>query len=149
MNTSISILHQHLKYVLQNATQKYHTLYIATDNAQKELKNKGFLWYASWLIKQEHFSNVQLFSLPVGHTHDLVDQRFKPWNEREYFDGFKTMEDIHLFVKKAFPNLNVRSFILFQTYDWISFFKGNPTPSGLDVVHSIKWLIPTNQQHPH
>ena len=26
----------------------------------------------------EHFTNVQLFSLPVGHTHDLVDQRFKP-----------------------------------------------------------------------
>ena len=72
---AISVLHSHLREVLTapNAHQP-STLYLQFDNCSRENKNKYMLAYCHWLISNKVFQSMSF--LPVGHTHEDIDQMF-------------------------------------------------------------------------
>ena len=53
------------------------------DNCARENKNKYVLSYCNYLIQQNLFKTIELSFLPVGHTHEDIDQMFSRF--AEYF----------------------------------------------------------------
>ena len=51
-------------------------LYLQMDNCVRENKNKYVLGYLSWLVERGVFEEIELSFLPVGHTHEDIDQLF-------------------------------------------------------------------------
>jgi hypothetical protein len=74
----VSLLHDHLSELHSTipSEQWPHTLYLQVDNCQKENKNTTMIRYLGLLVHFGWFKNVQLFSLPTGHTHEDIDQMF-------------------------------------------------------------------------
>ena len=76
-NFAISILHNHLHHVLTcpNASCP-GLLYLQFDNCSRENKNKYMLAYCNWLLANGVFRDIHISFLPVGHTHEDIDQMF-------------------------------------------------------------------------
>ena len=56
-------------------------LYIQLDNATGENKNKFVLFFCALLVGAGVFEKVKLSFLPVGHTHEDIDQLFSRFAE--------------------------------------------------------------------
>ncbi|ELR15619.1 uncharacterized protein ACA1_377230 [Acanthamoeba castellanii str. Neff] len=52
------------------------TLYLQFDNCSWENKNKYMLAYCHWLVFNKVFQSITISFLPVGHTHEDIDQMF-------------------------------------------------------------------------
>ena len=46
------------------------------DNCARENKNKYVFAFCSYLINSEFFKRIEISFLPVGHTHEDIDQLF-------------------------------------------------------------------------
>jgi hypothetical protein len=46
------------------------------DNCSHENKNKYMLAYCHWLVFNKVFQSITISFLPVGHTHEDIDQMF-------------------------------------------------------------------------
>src|SRR5690606_34082275 len=51
-------------------------LYLQLDNTSKDNKNQTVFGYLSWLVKKGTFREIYVNFLPVGHTHEDIDQLF-------------------------------------------------------------------------
>ena len=71
------------------------------DNCGRENKNQYVLAYLAYLVKQKMFLEVELGFLPVGHTHEDVDQLFSKFSL--YFRGHNcfTINQMKEGLKKA------------------------------------------------
>ena len=71
------------------------------DNCGRENKNKYVLAYLAFLVKQRMFSEAEVSFLPVGHTHEDVDQMFSKF--AAYFRGHNclTISQMKANLKKA------------------------------------------------
>ncbi len=56
------------------------TFYLQVDNYWRENKNTTMFSFLGTLILRGWFDKIYLFSLPVGHTHEDIDQIFSNWN---------------------------------------------------------------------
>ena len=69
-----------LHHILSDVHRKEGTLprvcYIQVDNTQKQNKNRFIIGYAGCLVQWGLFDEVVLSFLPVGHTHEDIDQMF-------------------------------------------------------------------------
>lgn len=75
-NFAISILHNHLIKAFARTTDRPPILYLQLDNCWRENKNQYMLGYCHWLIEMHCFEEIYMSFLPVGHTHEDVDQMF-------------------------------------------------------------------------
>jgi hypothetical protein len=50
------------------------TLYLQLDNCGRENKNAAVMAYIGWLVNRKIFASVEVSFLPVGHTHEDIDQ---------------------------------------------------------------------------
>lgn len=74
---TVSVLHTHLHDVLTSSRAcKPSTLYLQFDNCSCENKNKYMLAYCHWLVANQVFRSITMSFLPVGHTHEDIDQMF-------------------------------------------------------------------------
>jgi hypothetical protein len=71
-NLTIEILHR----VLGTIPIESRVLYVQMDNCARENKNKDVFAYLSYLVKCGLFDRVEASFLPVGHTHEDIDQLF-------------------------------------------------------------------------
>lgn len=79
-NVTINVLLDVLQKVIDHR-RKYHkpmpkTLYLQMDNCSRENKNKYMLAINHLLVYNGVFMKVKMSFLPVGHTHEDVDQMF-------------------------------------------------------------------------
>ena len=75
-NFVILLLYLHLKSVLEGSASPPRILFLSADNCAQENKNRFLLAFCSLLLKWKLFDEVTLSFLPVGHTHEDVDQIF-------------------------------------------------------------------------
>lgn len=80
----IEVLHRTLESVKTNTPNGClpRRLRIQLDNCGRENKNKYFIGYCHYLVEVGLFDEIELHFLPVGHTHEDIDQvfsRFKSW----------------------------------------------------------------------
>ena len=81
-NIVIAILNDVLIKNLEDEKQLPETLYLQLDNCGRENKNKYVFTYCHFLVAFGVFKKVKVSFLPVGHTHNDVDQFFQRINKR-------------------------------------------------------------------
>lgn len=75
-NANLTCLWLTLAWLINNGkSAKDGTLYLQVDGASDNINNT-LLKLASFLCQKHYFKRVVISRLPVGHTHEDVDQRF-------------------------------------------------------------------------
>jgi hypothetical protein len=79
-NMTLEVLFRTLKmeeaHYKENGLKWPKTFYLQLDNTGKENKNSIMWAAASYLVAKGIFSHVEINFLPVGHTHEDIDQSF-------------------------------------------------------------------------
>jgi hypothetical protein len=85
-NYTIECLARTLKkeelYRRKNGMRWPHTLYLQMDNTSKDNKNSYMFAYLTYLVQSGVFKAVEVNFLPVGHTHEDIDQLFSVLTRR-------------------------------------------------------------------
>ena len=64
------------------------------DNCARENKNRYVFTYLSYLIKCKIFNKIEISFLPVGHTHEDIDQLFSRISTYIEYRDIITMNDM-------------------------------------------------------
>lgn len=80
-------------------------LYIQLDNCTRENKNHFFLSYVEYLVAMGVFDRVEVGYLPVGHTHEDIDQVFSRSAERLRSNDAITLGDLHSELSSVYNDL--------------------------------------------
>jgi hypothetical protein len=75
-NVTIEAIHSALCDKMAREGRLPSTLYLQLDNTSKQCKGRYMIGWLGYLIKQGVFTNIVLSFLPVGHTHEDIDQIF-------------------------------------------------------------------------
>lgn len=92
-NIIIEALQRSLKHV-EKQRDLPDMLYLQMDNAANTNKNKYMLGWLALLVKRHVFNEIMLCFLPVGHTHEDIDQV----NKNTYNQGIITMCIIYIHI---------------------------------------------------
>ena len=75
-NVTIEVLQRVLTIIEKEKGVLPKTLYLQMDNCTKDNKNKYVFGYLCWLVQRGVFQTIEVSFLPVGHTHEDIDQLF-------------------------------------------------------------------------
>lgn len=101
-NHVIEALHRTINHKYQEELQLPPTMFIQVDNCTRENKNKYFLSYLESLVARGVFQSVQVSFLPVGHTHEDIDQSFSVITRHLKHKAAHTLSELHSEMAKAF-----------------------------------------------
>jgi hypothetical protein len=79
-------------------------LHVQMDNTAKDNKNHYLLGFCSMLIAEQLFKEVVVFFLPVGHTHQDIDQTFSLIARRISQHGAYSLPHLMKIVKDAWKD---------------------------------------------
>ncbi len=72
-----------------------HRFYVQFDNCTRENKNRFLLSYMESLVRWKLFKEVEVAFLPVGHTHEDIDQAFSTTSNRLRQNNAITLPELH------------------------------------------------------
>lgn len=72
-NTTIEVLQRTLTKLSEEGPLP-RKFYLQMDNCVRENKNQALFAYLSWLVQRNIFDSIEVSFLPVGHTHEDIDQ---------------------------------------------------------------------------
>jgi hypothetical protein len=75
-NVTIDCLHQALAHQLKQEGWIPSTLYVQLDNTTRQCKSRYLLGFCAYLVHLGVVKDVVVSFLPVGHTHEDIDQLF-------------------------------------------------------------------------
>ena len=101
-NTTWSIILDIIEDVLKTEGKLPPNLYIQMDNTSSDNKTLLTLLICDLLVEAKIFQKVRLGFLPVGHTHEDIDQRFGVLARHLMRNVADTMDDLEEACKKAF-----------------------------------------------
>lgn len=143
-NLSLTCLHDTLMKELNSDEPEVDTLYLQVDGGS-ENKNQWVIAYFVILISLGIFSKIKMCFLPVGHTHEDIDQGFSCIARYLRRVSAFTFEELMDAVRKSFkkeskpPNV----FQIGQSFDWKDFVSGGepmPMSSWTDNhVYRFSW----------
>lgn len=73
-----------------------NVLFVQLDNCTRENKNRFFMSYLQCLVHWKVFNEIVASFLPIGHTHEDVDQAFSSTSARLKTHNAVTLEDLHV-----------------------------------------------------
>jgi hypothetical protein len=101
INSLCHVLRQH-----QRTGPLPEVLYIQLDNATGENKNRFILFFCALLVGAGVFEKVKLSFLPVGHTHEDIDQLFSRFAESlRRMDCF-SWDDLERIIRSSYHSEN-------------------------------------------
>jgi hypothetical protein len=105
-NVTVHCLNESLKR-MQAAYKKAglkwpHTWFLQLDNTTKENKNQFTLAYLQMLVDTGVFKRIEVSFLPVGHTHEDIDQRFSVIARRLRMCNILSMQQMASFLRAFF-----------------------------------------------
>lgn len=77
------------------------SLFVQLDNCSRENKNHFFMSYMEFLVSARVFDVVECGFLPVGHTHEDIDQAFSQTSTRLRSNNAITLQDLHAQLQHA------------------------------------------------
>ena len=101
-NVTIEILQRVLTEIELKKGALPRKLCLQMDNCAKENKNKYVLGYLNWLVQRGVFEEIELSFLPVGHTHEDIDQMFSRIAIALRSRDAATRDDLITIVRDAF-----------------------------------------------
>jgi hypothetical protein len=75
-NVTIQVMHEVFKDIIAKDGKLPDTLLLQLDNTSKQNKGRFLFAYCQLLVKWNVFKRVYISFLPVGHTHEDIDQFF-------------------------------------------------------------------------
>ena len=97
-----------LKEGMRRGVQGSHLpprLVIQMDNTAKDNKNHNLLGFAGMLLSEGYFQEVEAHFLPVGHTHQEIDQSFSLVSKAIKQQGALDLEDLMVVAGRAWEDL--------------------------------------------
>ena len=96
VNVSIEAIHRTLVKLVRSGHKLPPKLYLQLDNTSKQCKSRFLFLYLGLLVHYGTFDKIVVSHLPVGHTHEDIDQMFSrfsvglrsysAWNRKEFAD---------------------------------------------------------------
>ena len=80
------------------------SFFVQVDNCTRENKNRYFLSYMESLVAWNVFERVEVAFLPVGHTHEDIDQQFSCTSRRLRSTDAITLNDLHEQLRLSFKS---------------------------------------------
>ena len=94
-NVTIQAIHSSLADQLARDGSLPSTLYLQLDNTSKQCKGRFLLGFLGYLIFLGVFTNIVVSFLPVGHTHEDIDQIFSRLSVYLACHDAFNMEELH------------------------------------------------------
>lgn len=76
--------------------------YVQVDNCTRENKNRFFMAFIECLVAWSVFEEVEVGFLPVGHTHEDIDQSFSSTSARLRSNNAVTLQELHSELRKTY-----------------------------------------------
>ena len=123
-NLTITCLFLHIVQHLSKNSSQPPVLWLQSDNASGENKNRWMIAFVVWLVEIGWFVEVMLSMLPVGHTHIDVDQMFSTfslWLDKHSVEHVNEIVDK---VGEAYKSQQTRPSASFipVVFNWAGFF---------------------------
>lgn len=77
-------------------------LYMQLDNCTRENKNRFFFAYVESLVQWNVFDEVEVGFLPIGHTHEDIDQTFSSTSSHLRHSDAITLSDFHSTLRNVY-----------------------------------------------
>lgn len=127
-----SLLWEHLTYLKSKDIPIASTLFLQVDNCWRDNKNLTVLRFLGYLIHLNIFDNVYLSSLPPGHTHEDIDQKFSVISRKLQITSLFSPLGWTSFIEKTFASLIQSGWKIFGTsvtgiWNFKEFFETNTT----------------------
>lgn len=121
-NLHISFLFVYLRKLMDEKSLGAN-LMLQMDNCWKDNKNRWFFGFLTHLVELKWFQTVEIYYLPPGHSHDMVDREcFRPLgHQMRSICSFWTPEEFRsVFVHKAFRKQRRKPYFLddVAVWDW-------------------------------
>jgi hypothetical protein len=100
-NISIQALHQILVDVKKKEGKLPKCLFLQLDNTTKQNKGEGLFGYLAVLLHLRIFDQVYVNFLPVGHTHEDIDQIFSRISVHLRFVNAPTLGKLHAELRRS------------------------------------------------
>ena len=120
------------------------TLYIWLDNCTRENKSRFMLAVMHCLIQRGCFMKVVVNYLPVGHTHDRVDQVFSCVSRKLRQMDIMTMDDLCTGLTEAYPGLEVVKIDAIGAYTARVHYCANNNVDGITYARSFRFMRDEN-----
>jgi len=138
-SSSVEILQRTLHH-LQKDKALPPVFYLQLDNASSTNKNNFLFVYLAWLVSRDLFQRIEVSFLPVGHTHEDVDQMFSRTSVTLKDVDIHTRQDFHRQLAKSYMKwgLTVVEFVdtVIDWKEWIQVNKlYNPLPEFSNIQH--------------
>jgi hypothetical protein len=101
-NATIEVLHRVLLHTRKQEGKLPGTLFVQLDNTTKQCKSQYMIAYLSSLIESGVFHRIIMSFLPVGHTHEDIDQMFSTFSMALRYINAYTREELAAVVRGAF-----------------------------------------------
>lgn len=100
-NHVVEVIHRFLAQKRQEGPLP-KKFYIQLDNCSRENKNRFMMGYLEMLVAANVFDSVECGFLPVGHTHEDVDQAFSTTSGRLRVTNAITLEELQGVLRTAY-----------------------------------------------
>jgi hypothetical protein len=101
-NVTIQAIHDSLADKLARDGKLPSTLYVQLDNTSKQCKARYMIGWLGYLIKLGLFNSIVLSFLPVGHTHEDIDQIFSRLSVYLACHDALNMEQLHVAIRGGY-----------------------------------------------
>lgn len=105
-NHIIEIIHRYVNY-RAGLLGIPPVLFVQLDNCTRENKNGFLMSYLKCLVRWGLFEEVNVSFLPIGHTHEDIDQHFSCTSRRLRSNIAITLEDLHEQLRNAYSGHSV------------------------------------------
>lgn len=103
-NHIIESIHLSLTDILSEQGRLSRKLFLQFDNCTRENKNRFLFSYVESLVQLEVFDDIIVGFLPVGHTHEDIDQSFSVTSARLKSKDIITLSGMQAELRKAYNN---------------------------------------------
>jgi hypothetical protein len=125
-NCTTEIMHRFLLAQVDAGNKLPPVLYVQLDNCGGDNKNYAFLMYLQNLVRLDVFKKIKVSFLPVGHTHEDVDQWFSRLAAGIRRTGLRSREHLKQICASCFSSFPDRPNVTFihARHDWASMMEG-------------------------
>jgi hypothetical protein len=103
-NVTIQAIHDALADKLARDGCLPSVLYLQLDNTTKQCKGRYMIGWLGYLIQQGRFRTIVLSFLPVGHTHEDIDQVFSRLSVYLSCHDALNMEQLHTAIRQSYQS---------------------------------------------
>jgi hypothetical protein len=101
-NVTIQAIHHALVTKLAREGKLPSTLFLQLDNTSKQCKGRFMLGWLGYLVLTGRFRNIVLSFLPVGHTHEDIDQVFSRLSVYLSCHNALNMSQLHEAIRQSY-----------------------------------------------